>query len=332
MKYNCNVIKDLLPSYVDKICSDESRKIIEEHFNECQSCRDLSQQMKDNSIETNLNVEKNEILSKHNRHIKRKTYTIGIVTSVILMLPVVICLICNIAIGHALDWFFIVLTSMLLTASLIVVPLMAESKKLMWTVLCSTGSLILLLFTCCIYTHGDWFFIAASSCILGISLIFAPVILSNIKMNENVSKYRPLIVLGWDSIWLYILLIACGIHGHYNMEYWQLSLSLSTYIIIAILLCTVVIKYIKTSKIIKSGILTILIGLWIGLANNVINIFFPSGSYNGLEHLDLSKGFSTAITDNAVFNANIYFTVIVISLLVGISLIVIGYTTGHKKK
>lgn len=40
MKYNCDLIKDLLPLYVDEICSDESKKIVEEHLDECLDCRD----------------------------------------------------------------------------------------------------------------------------------------------------------------------------------------------------------------------------------------------------------------------------------------------------
>lgn len=35
----CNVIKDLLPLYIDKCCSEESVKIVEEHLNECAECK-----------------------------------------------------------------------------------------------------------------------------------------------------------------------------------------------------------------------------------------------------------------------------------------------------
>lgn len=332
MKYNCNIIKDLLPSYTDGICSDDSKQIIEEHFRECESCKIISEHMKDTTLENSLSEEKNEILSKHNKHIKRKTYTIGIITSAILTIPVLVSLICNIAIGHSLDWFFIVLTSILLTASIIVVPLVCETHKLMWTVLCSTASLILLLLTCCIYSHGNWFFLASSASILGISVVFAPFILHSVKMNEKVSKYKWLIVYGLDSIWLYILLIVCGLSCNGNALYWQLALSISTYVIVGILLCILVIKCTKLNSFIKSGIIIWFMGLWIGFANNVINIFTPSTTINGLEHLDLSKGFSTWNTniDNAIFNANIYFTIIVVCSLIGIVLIGIGLIKNKK--
>lgn len=38
MKYPCNLIKDLLPLYVDNVCSDESREIVKIHLSECDDC------------------------------------------------------------------------------------------------------------------------------------------------------------------------------------------------------------------------------------------------------------------------------------------------------
>lgn len=41
MKNNCDIIRDLLPLYVDGVCSQESAKLVEEHLTDCQSCREL---------------------------------------------------------------------------------------------------------------------------------------------------------------------------------------------------------------------------------------------------------------------------------------------------
>lgn len=40
MKIKCEVIRDLLPLYVDGVASEESRKLIEEHLQECEDCRE----------------------------------------------------------------------------------------------------------------------------------------------------------------------------------------------------------------------------------------------------------------------------------------------------
>ncbi|WP_375200459.1 zf-HC2 domain-containing protein [Bacillus sp. RS11] len=36
---NCNIIKDLLPSYIDGICSEDTTKVVEEHLQHCEECR-----------------------------------------------------------------------------------------------------------------------------------------------------------------------------------------------------------------------------------------------------------------------------------------------------
>lgn len=46
MKITCNVIKDLLPLYVDYMLSDDSRTIVEEHINYCQECRNYLNEMR----------------------------------------------------------------------------------------------------------------------------------------------------------------------------------------------------------------------------------------------------------------------------------------------
>lgn len=40
-KTNCNIIKDLLPSYTEGLCSTESRQLVEEHFTECKNCKKI---------------------------------------------------------------------------------------------------------------------------------------------------------------------------------------------------------------------------------------------------------------------------------------------------
>ena len=44
---SCDVILDLLPLYVDGVCSEESSKFVEEHISKCESCKNLLENMKD---------------------------------------------------------------------------------------------------------------------------------------------------------------------------------------------------------------------------------------------------------------------------------------------
>ncbi|MGY3778814.1 zf-HC2 domain-containing protein [Isobaculum melis] len=47
MKVSCEVIKDLLPLYIDDICSEESRQLIVEHLQTCETCKAELAAMKD---------------------------------------------------------------------------------------------------------------------------------------------------------------------------------------------------------------------------------------------------------------------------------------------
>ena len=47
MKITCDVIQDLMPSYVDGILSEDSRALVEEHMGTCQECRKMLEIMKE---------------------------------------------------------------------------------------------------------------------------------------------------------------------------------------------------------------------------------------------------------------------------------------------
>lgn len=37
---SCNIIEDLLPLYHDNVCSEDSRRVVEDHLSSCAKCRD----------------------------------------------------------------------------------------------------------------------------------------------------------------------------------------------------------------------------------------------------------------------------------------------------
>ena len=60
MDISCKIIEDLLPLYIDGVCSEESKKLVEEHLSECSRCEDMFKQMKSlclpkQDIDVNLN-------------------------------------------------------------------------------------------------------------------------------------------------------------------------------------------------------------------------------------------------------------------------------------
>ena len=87
MKISCDVIKDLLPLYIDDILSNDSKNLVDEHIEECESCNDELRKLSGDEIHScavNLN-ENNSIYDSLNKIRKRISLKIQltVLTSVI---------------------------------------------------------------------------------------------------------------------------------------------------------------------------------------------------------------------------------------------------------
>lgn len=201
MNKNCEVIRDLLPLYADDVCSGRSRELIEEHLQECPDCSAMLEKLRTHKIETDLQEEKEQVIEYQAKRFRRRSATVGSVVSGLFMIPVVVCLIVNLASGSPLGWFFIVLAGLAVAASLVIVPLMMPENKLFWTFCAFTMSLLLLLAVTCFYSHGNWFFTAASAVLFGLSVCFLPFLIRAKPVREMIGGFsRPLLVLAVDVI------------------------------------------------------------------------------------------------------------------------------------
>ncbi|MER1994221.1 MAG: zf-HC2 domain-containing protein [Eubacteriales bacterium] len=201
MNKHCEVIRDLLPLYADEVCSERSRELIEEHLRECPECSAMLEQLRTHEIEEGLREEKEQVIEYQAKRFRRRSATVGSVISGLFMIPVVVCLIVNLASGSPLGWFFIVLAALAVAASLVIVPLMMPQDKLFWTFCTFTMSLLLLLAVTCFYSHGNWFFTAASAVLFGLAVLFGPFVVRAKPVRELIGNFsRPLLVLAVDVI------------------------------------------------------------------------------------------------------------------------------------
>lgn len=51
-KLECDVIRDLIPSYVEEICSETSKRYVDEHLQDCPDCDRLMRQLRDTDFST----------------------------------------------------------------------------------------------------------------------------------------------------------------------------------------------------------------------------------------------------------------------------------------
>ncbi len=79
MKYSCGVIRDLLPLYHDKVCSDDSATVVKEHLQECEECRRYSKDLQESVMmdavlyDQEIEQQKIESIKQVKKRIKRKT-------------------------------------------------------------------------------------------------------------------------------------------------------------------------------------------------------------------------------------------------------------------
>lgn len=90
MKHNCELVQDLLPLYHDDVCSTESRRVVDEHLEECERCKAML-----NDLDMELLPEAEEVkplvsiqVSWNNE--KRKVFLKGLMIALSLFLVLVV--------------------------------------------------------------------------------------------------------------------------------------------------------------------------------------------------------------------------------------------------
>lgn len=128
------------------------------------------------------------------------------------------CAFGNLCAQHTLSWFFIVLASLLLSASITLVPSLLALRGVpdravgAVSALCAFVCLELLLGVCCIYTRGSWFFVAAAGVLLGFCILFAPFLLPRLPLPAALAGRKTSVCLALDLLALLLLLLVCCIY------------------------------------------------------------------------------------------------------------------------
>ena len=200
MTNDCEVIRDLLPLYADDACSRASRTLVEGHLAGCADCRTMLVRLRSSEIEQDLRLEKQDVIRYGEKRFKRRSAAVGTLVAGLFMLPILVCLVVNLASGNTLDWFFVVLASLAVAASLVITPLTVPEDKLFWTFCAFCVSLVILLAVTCLYSGGNWFWIAASAALFGLAVIFLPFVVRAKPVKRLIDgASKGLIILGLDA-------------------------------------------------------------------------------------------------------------------------------------
>ena len=324
MKISCDVISDLLPLYHDGVCNEASKKLVEEHLSECDSCRAMLAKINDNTLDNQISAEREDVVQHHAKAVKRKSLIVGTVIASILMIPVLTTFIVNLATAGALDWFFIVITSLMVFASLTVIPLVVEKNKGIWTLGSFTGSLLLLFLTINIFNSQSWFFIATIPTIFGLSIIFAPYVIKKLPLTGFASRHKGLLTMAVNTILLYATIIVSGLFTDGSAEFWRVSLLITSACILFPWALFLVIRYVRANKLVRAGICVLISGVFVAFVEDIVmwaiygawqSIFTSANLFDWEVHM---------------ISANVNLLVLLTGVAVGSALVAIGLSRKSK--
>lgn len=317
MKYPCGVVENLLHMYCDGLCNDESKTVVEEHLAQCEKCSKMLDNMRDTAVEDSLQRDEAKIIKKYKQNTRKK---IGIGILGIIAVTLITCFIVDLATTHSLSWFFIVLTSLMVFASVSAVPLMVPVKKGLITIAGFTVSLLILLFTCSIYTHGDWLLVTVVSVLLGLSVVFLPLVVKELPLKGFARKHKGIIVMTVDTVLLYALIIVC------NFSNLGTALIITTGPLIFVWIIFAFIRYAKVNALIKGGVCTLIISLLTAFTDE----FVEWALYDTWKLRILDADFSDWVTTDTL-NGNVCLIILIAGGAVGMGLIAAGVIHGKAK-
>ena len=323
MKYNCNLVRDLMPLYLDDVCSEESGRIVKEHLGECPECSRIFARMKNDEIETAVSVEREDVIRRQAGYFKRKSAVAGAVIAGILMIPVLVCLIVNLATGNGLGWYYVVLCSLLVAASLTVVPLMAPANKGLWTLGTFTGSLLLLLAVINLYTHSRFFLVSASAVLFAFSVVFLPFVARSKPVKALGIRHKGILILLIDTAMFFLMMFAIFLHSlkpGFLFRAIGISVPFIGLIWIAFLICYLL----RCSRLIKAGICVTMFG-----AAAFVTDFFVNRILGYAAELPTFYFF---IWNADTIDGNVKWVILLMSIIVGLILVGVGLALDHSRK
>ena len=100
MKFSCSIVDDLLPLYLEDICSDDSKAALEEHLQECSTCREKLARMKNSEIIPQSKKQESKFpIVDYAGKVKRHRIRVGILVTLISMLTACILSLCFLTIS-----------------------------------------------------------------------------------------------------------------------------------------------------------------------------------------------------------------------------------------
>ena len=239
------------------------------------------------------------------------------------MIPTLVCLLVNLAAGEGLTWFFLVLASLMVAASLSVVPLLAPRNKGLWTLGAFTLSLLGLLGVSCLIAGGRWFFMVSAAVLFGLGVVFLPAVARSAPLSAVLKQQKALAVLTADTLLYGLMMLSIGLFVG-SPWFARLAAAISLPVLVLVWAIFAVIRYVGKNGWVKSGLCVALCGAAACFADLIIGQLI--GSPMPL------PAFSPFVWNAATLDGNLRWLSLIVGALSGVGLILIGLCRGRKKK
>jgi len=201
MKYKCELIRDILPLYLDEVCSEESRRAVEEHLRGCPDCSDLLLRMRGNGAEDILLQESRAMLARRAENERKRRGRACVFLICLTMAPILISFIVDLLTGGGLQWFYV----------------------------------------------------AASSILFGMSVLFLPFILGTEPLRAKIWGHRGLIAMGTDTFLYVLMMLSIGLYSA-NAAFAPLALRISVPCVLYAWSLFLIIRYAGRGGLLKTGL------------------------------------------------------------------------------
>lgn len=209
------------------------------------------------------------------------------------------CFIIFILKEHNTSKFCILLTSLMLSASLLNVPTFTAKNRGILTLASSYVSLTLLLLSGNVYSGGDWFFMAFLSVTLGLCIVFLPFIIRCDFISRFVGNNKSLICMASDTVMI-LAVVAYGTLKYGVWESFVTGIVAAACVLVLVWAVFAVIRYAKINIFFKLSAVFAIIGAWLLSAEKLALKFLPS---NVDFSITISDDVSTAAISAVIIGA-----------------------------
>ena len=295
-KLPCDVVQDLLPLYVDGVCSADSRQLVDAHLAECDDCRRVLADLQESETEAAFHADAKAVIRAHNKHQSKTALALGVLISV--FLTGVMWVMLYVTLKGWSDWqtTITVGASLLFLAGLTAVPLLASSKRLTKAIVFSTLALVLVIL-CEEAFFGEESGLETlqiiTATIFAISLFAFTVVVRQAHLSEPLCHHKLVITMLWDSIWFVLMMLFLAIDVPQEMGF----VMVATLSLVAVAwLIALAARYLRVHWLAKCGIAVVLLALW-----TAFGMHFGWAMFDGVDSPLLVGGIGSAI--GAIFVA-----------------------------